>query len=351
MLHQLNIFLLLFGALQGWLLSIWFFRNQHKHLSNTFIGLLLFVVGLQLTSKVISKMWLMDYASLFYELSYKLPYLIGPLLYLYCKTTQERIFRTKDLWHFIPFAIACVWGSIGWRLFGVNVFPHVFTTAALQLISLGLYTYWSLNVSTKFIRQFITVTAAAEFVIIVSLALMVRYYGKFPDVRLLFVVLTGLIYWITWRVISGPKQFMEPEAAVVSLNLQKSQKYAHSSLTEQESNRIERLLQKLMADEKIYLDSSLTIEILSSRLSTSRHYLSQVLNERIKKTYADYINAFRLDESRKRLADPSNFRFTIAAVALDSGFSSVSSFNDQFKRRFGITPSKFRDQHLNKMSA
>jgi AraC-like DNA-binding protein len=351
MLHQLNIFLLLFGALQGWLLSFWFFRNQHRHISNLFIGLLLFVVGLQLTSKVISKMWLMDYASLFYELSYKLPYLIGPVLYLYCKTRSEKAFHNRDFLHFIPFLIACAWGSIGWRLFGINVFPHVFVTAAMQLLSLGIYTYWSLKISSRSIRQFIWVTVSAEFVIIITLALMVRYYGIFPDVRLLFIVLTGLIYWITWKIISDSKQFIEPEGVFVSLSFQKSPKYAHSSLTQQESERIEQQLQKLMTDEKIYLDSSLTIDILSTRLSTSRHYLSQVLNERLKKTYTDYVNSFRLDESRKRLSDPSNFRFTIAAIAQDSGFSSVSSFNDLFKKSYGITPSKFRNQHLDRMSA
>jgi AraC-like DNA-binding protein len=44
-------------------------------------------------------------------------------------------------------------------------------------------------------------------------------------------------------------------------------------------------------------------------------------------------------------------RFTIAAIALDSGFNSVSSFNDLFKKRFGTTPSQYRQQHVSKMSA
>jgi AraC-like DNA-binding protein len=350
MLHQVNIFLLLFGALQGWLLSLWFFKNRAKHISNFFIGLLLFIVGLQLTGKVISKMWLMENASIFYELTYKLPYLVGPVLFLYCRTYKNKKLRISDVLHAIPFLIFAAWPWVGWNVFRVTLYPHAFTSMAFQLVSLSIYAYLSLRIAAKEFRQFIFIVAAAEGIIFITIALMFQYYGRFPDVRLLFLVLTALIYWITWKVISRSEQFLHPEMTV-SLNTRRTPKYAHSSLTGEETQRIEQLLQKLMCEEKIYLDSTLTVDTLSNKLSTTRHNLSQVLNERLRKTYADYINSFRLEESRQRLTNPANLRFTIAGIAMDSGFSSVSSFNDLFKKRYGITPSAFREQHLNKMSA
>jgi AraC-like DNA-binding protein len=351
MMHQVNIFLLLFGALQGWLLSVWFLRNNEKEKSNVYIGLLLFVVGLQLTSKVITKMWLMDNAYLFYALSYKLPYLIGPLLYLYCRGRIDKDFKRTEVLHFLPFLLSCVLILLRLKVWGIFLFPHPYTDVVFQTISLGTYCFLAARISSKNIHPIIYAVAAAEFIIIVTLAIMVVYYGRFPDVRLLFLVLTVLIYWFTYKMISRSKVFFGPEASVVSLNFQRSPKYAHSSLKIEEADRIELQLGKMMADERLYLDSSLTIDSLALKLSTTRHYLSQVLNERLKKTYADYLNELRLAESRKRLSDPSNYRFTIAAVALDSGFSSVSSFNDVFKKRYGITPSKFRDQYLKQMSA
>jgi AraC-like DNA-binding protein len=350
MLHQVNIFLLLFGALQGWLLSLWFFKNRAKHVSNFFIGLLLFIVGLQLTSKVITKMWLMENALVFYQLSYKLPFLIGPALFLYCITYKNYKLKVVDLLHAGPFVLFVFCGWIGWSFFRINLYLHPYTNMALQLISLSIYVYYSLRVSGKEFRQFIYVVAIAEYIVIVTLALMVMYYGRFPDVRILFVALSALIYWITWKVISRSEQFLHPEMTV-SLNAKRTPKYAHSSLTSEETQRIEQQLQKLMNEEKIYIDSALTIDTLSTKLATTRHNLSQVLNERLKKTYADYINSYRLEESRQRLSNPANLKFTIAGIAMDSGFSSVSSFNDLFKKRYGVTPSAFRDQHLNKMSA
>jgi AraC-like DNA-binding protein len=202
------------------------------------------------------------------------------------------------------------------------------------------------------LKGFIKTVVAAEVIIITVLALMVVYYGRFPDVRILFLSLTVLVYWISYQAISKPDLFLQTEPVqVFSLGHSKTQKYAHSSLREEEAARIEKELNDVMKHQRLFLDSSLTIDLLSAKLKTTRHHLSQVINDKLGKTYGDYVCEWRLEESRKKLCDPSNNRFTIAAIALDSGFSSVSSFNDVFKKRYGTTPSKFREQFLNKMSA
>ena len=82
MTYQLNLFLLTLGALQGALLSIFLLRKQKSHPANTYFFLILVAVGLQLTFKLISKVWLMEHYRLPYVLSYYLPFLIGPLLFL-----------------------------------------------------------------------------------------------------------------------------------------------------------------------------------------------------------------------------------------------------------------------------
>ena len=50
------------------------------------------------------------------------------------------------------------------------------------------------------------------------------------------------------------------------------------------------------------------------------------------------------------LANPSFNHFKISSVAFDTGFKSLSSFNEIFKKREGITPSQFRatSQETNK---
>jgi AraC-like DNA-binding protein len=353
MTHQLNIFLLLFGALQGGLLSIWFLRNQKKKIANLYFALFLIVIGLQLTFKVVSKGWLMDNVYLGYILSYKFPYLVGPLLYLYIKGRKENVFRKTDLLHFIPFAISCLYAVASHYNYWLYNFQwHTYTRAGFQLISVFAYGYLAFRLGAQQQKTFIKLVVTAESVIIVTLAVMVVYYGRFPDVRFLFLGLTALIYWISYQAIAKPDFFLETEmASIVPMGLRKSPKYAHSSLKPEEASRIEETLLRLMNTEKLFQESSLTIDLLAARLKTSRHHLSQVLNEKLGKTYVDYVCELRLEEAKIRLGNPANLRFTIAAIALDSGFNSVSSFNEVFKKRYGTTPSKFRDQLLKKMSA
>jgi AraC-like DNA-binding protein len=350
MVNQINIFLLLFGALQGWLLSLWFFRNRPKGFSNVCMAALLVVVSLQLTSKVISKIWLMDHVIVFYLLSYRLPYLVGPLIYLYARSRTDNNHKPAAslLLHFIPFLCAVAVATLA-REFGFG-YPHPYAEALLQFVSLTAYCFLANKIALPGLRGFIRIVWAAEIIIIVTLALMVMFYGSFPNVRIGFVVLTLLIYWISYRAISAP-QFLVTDFAIVQLNVEKNPKYAHSSLRAEEADRIEGLLRQMMEKEKLFLDSTITIDTLSTKLLTTRHNLSQVINERLKRTYTDYLNDFRLEEARERLGNPKNLRFTIAAIALDSGFNSVSSFNDLFKKRFGTTPLQYRQQHVSKMSA
>lgn len=351
MTHQINIFLLLFGALQGWLLSLWFLKNQKKKIANLYFALFLIVVGLQLTFKFITKAWLMENTKLAYFLSYNLPYLAGPLLYLYVASRKENRFQLHHLLHFIPFAIAILLtlGASVSRDFPLRLHPY--THAALQLISISTYSVLALRLGNPMLRTFIKAVWSAESIIMITLAVMVMYNRVFPDVRMLFLSLTVLIYWISYQAISKPDLFLEPVSVPVISLLRKAPKYSHSSLKPEEATRIEEALKQAMAKEKVFLDSELTIDTLAAKLKTSRHHLSQVLNEKLSRTYADYIADLRLEEARTRLCNPANNRFTIAAIALDSGFNSVSSFNELFKKRYQTTPSKFRDQHLDQMTA
>jgi AraC-like DNA-binding protein len=353
MTQQLNIFFLLFGAAQGGLLSIWFLRNQHRKIANLWFAFFLIAIGVQLTLKVITKTWMMESVLYIYLASYKMPYLIGPLLYLYCRARIDNRFNKNDLLHFLPFAFLIVFNFVPYES---SLSPYIhwrpYTQALIQLISMTTYTYLSIRLKDNQIKNFIYLVAIAEIIIICTFAVMYVYYGRFPDVRLLFLVLTFLIYWISYKVVAQPNLLLlREETSVVALAIRKQTKYAHSSLKFDEANRLEYELKRIMEIDRVYLDSNLTIEMLSEKLKTSRHHVSQVVNERLGKTYMEYISELRLDEAKRRLSNRDNFRFTIAAIALDSGFNSVSSFNDVFKKRFGITPSKFRDQTRNKMSA
>lgn len=348
MAHQINMFLLLFGALQGGLLSLWFLRRQNKSIADWFFIVFMIIIGLQLTLKVITKSWLMDHALIPYILSYKLPYLVGPLLFLYVKARKHHFFSTHDLLHFIPFLVFTTIALLTVRASWASMVDfHPCIHAALQVFLIASYAYYSLRLGNVQLKDFLLLVTLAEVLIAITLAVMYMNYLPFPHVCFLFIVLTILIYWISYKAISEPDIFVEvKKTSIVPLGFFRKNKYVNSTLTQKEADSIEASLHRLLQEEKVFLDSSLTLDSLAHKIGTSRHHLSQVLNERMHRSYAEHMNHFRLEEASRRLSDGSNLPFTIAAIALDAGFSSVSHFNDIFKKRFGMTPSQFRGQHF-----
>jgi AraC-like DNA-binding protein len=99
-----------------------------------------------------------------------------------------------------------------------------------------------------------------------------------------------------------------------------------------------------MQQQKPYLNEGLNIEQLATMVDSNRHHLSQVLNEKLKKSFYDYINHYRVEEAKTLLADPAKASYKIASIAYDAGFNSLSTFNDVFRKSTGVTPSQFKKQ-------
>ena len=49
-----------------------------------------------------------------------------------------------------------------------------------------------------------------------------------------------------------------------------------------------------------------------------------------------------MEEAKKILMDPEMKNFTIASIAYDSGFNTLSAFNVASKKFTAVTPSQFR---------
>ena len=89
----------------------------------------------------------------------------------------------------------------------------------------------------------------------------------------------------------------------------------------------------------------LTLPMLSRMIDVSPHYLSQVINEKLNKSFFDYINEYRVQETKEALTSSKSERFSILGIAMDAGFNSKSAFYNAFKRHTGMTPSQFKERH------
>lgn len=101
-------------------------------------------------------------------------------------------------------------------------------------------------------------------------------------------------------------------------------------------------LDKLMSEQKVFKDSNLNLNGLSTKLNISEQNLSKILKETFNLTYSQFISIQRLEEAKKLLQDARNQDIRINEIMYNVGFNSKSAFNTWFKKNTGFTPSEFK---------
>jgi AraC-like DNA-binding protein len=99
------------------------------------------------------------------------------------------------------------------------------------------------------------------------------------------------------------------------------------------------MLDALMNDTHLYTDSNLTLARVARRLSVPVRDVSNAINRTTSENFSRYINGFRIRHAKVALRETE---LPITEVMYEAGFVSKSSFNTEFRRVTGKTPSQFR---------
>ena len=121
------------------------------------------------------------------------------------------------------------------------------------------------------------------------------------------------------------------------------EKYASSSLSDEKSLELFRRLERMMREEKIFKDNTLSKDKVAELLDTNRTYLSRIINEQAQTSFTHYVNRFRIEEAIRLLSDYSNDT-PLKALASDLGFNSISTFYNLFQSSVGMTPAQYRSK-------
>lgn len=90
-----------------------------------------------------------------------------------------------------------------------------------------------------------------------------------------------------------------------------------------------------------HLDADLSVEALAQRACLSPRHFSRRFGATFGRTPADYVEDRRMGEARRRLTARGQ---TIEGLAAALGFSGGDVFRRAFERRFGISPSQYRER-------
>jgi ligand-binding sensor domain-containing protein/AraC-like DNA-binding protein len=120
------------------------------------------------------------------------------------------------------------------------------------------------------------------------------------------------------------------------------EKYKGSHLNPSFAEECITRLKYLMEIEKVYCDADITLQSLAEKMSIAPHLLSQLLNEKMDRNFADFINQYRIEEAKNILKTPRGASRKISTVAIEVGFNTMAAFYNAFKKHTGTTPTHYK---------
>jgi AraC-like DNA-binding protein len=387
---------ILLGAIQGFFLAGVLATKQRNRTANRLLAVAMFAFSAQMISVVYHAAEFERVFPHFFGVAFPLALLYGPLIYLYSVTASDRTrgLRLWDTLHFLPFVFTVIVGLPIYLMSGaekiefyhqlqqgirpplvriVDTLKYVsgISYSAVTIIHLRRHqirvkdSYSSIeHVNLQWLLKLATAGAVIWFG-----AAVIHFTG--PDVHPLFereddivaLAVAIFVYGVGYMGLRQPEIFniatgeypvpvlgpTEPGsiscqrmASEPASELEVARRYERSGLSDKEASALKDVLLTAMNHERPYRNSDLTLADLAALLGTTPHKLSEVLNSQLNQSFYDFVNAYRVREVQRRIADDLSQNLTLLSLALDAGFASKSTFNNAFKKHTGSTPSGYR---------
>lgn len=394
---KLSVFdvLLLFGIVQGFIISVIIWWKRDKGPDKLLLSFLLTIFNL-LCIKIIfltSGLWqtrVLRYFPLPFDLA------IQPLLFLYITSLTSTDFRLtkKQFLHFIPFFI-----SFAYSLFVyLSVLPLADLAQKdnlanellfnqikegedlLSVCSAVIYWYLGLKLILRYRRWLYNNTSntlfptyewlrnliilLGVFFLMIGINIVLDYgigYGAthFFHWQILFIYLAVLIYYLGFRghqipslKVSDFKTGDENQFPLNAINDEQcqieeliiGQELAITDAIPPEAVKhkgVGEVILKLLSEERLYLDPEFSLQKLADKLNMSPVAVSRIINSELKKNFRNLVNEYRIEEVKTRLKESRSSQFSLLGIAYECGFNSEASFYRIFKNIVGLSPKEY----------
>ncbi|PLW98650.1 MAG: hypothetical protein C0593_04935 [Marinilabiliales bacterium] len=352
----------IFGIIVNLLLFVFFhfFRKNNKaDLSLAWIFALIFITFL---FNYLEFNGLLIRYPFFIFLDMGVPYLLGPFIYFYTLdvTNHKTInFNTKIL-HFLPAIFVYVMlidlvfaapevkislmqlgaQSAGLR-FQIITILQLLPVPVYLIISFNRISYFSDELKNNFSNmeqlelRFLRTTLISFFIlwIITVITILGLNFNSYENVYIIVFQWGYLIFSLSIGLYGFQKHRLITKFDLLEPQATSAQKTSQNELLDAES------ILKYMETEQPHLRMELQLHDLARGLKIPSSHLSSLLNRDLKTNFFDFINKYRTETFCQKALDGETNKFSILAIAYDSGFSSKSAFYRAFKKAKGINPS------------
>ena len=146
-----------------------------------------------------------------------------------------------------------------------------------------------------------------------------------------YIPLVVLIYWL------GIKGYL----IITTQNTPVMRKQPLVAIDGAFSQSVMVRLRTAMEQDRLWMDPSLNLSRLSLHTGIPSKSISATLNQRLHKSFNDFVNEYRVEAVKQRLLAATDRNLTIAGLAFECGFNSQPTFQRAFKTLQGESPSEF----------
>ncbi|WP_299884579.1 AraC family transcriptional regulator [uncultured Lacinutrix sp.] len=344
--NPLLFFICSIGVFNGFLASFYFlFFSKQKRVQNFFLGLLLLFLSLRIGKSVyVIFTEPAERNLLILQIGLSACFLIGISLYYYLKASVENTKIIPKSWK-IHFAVLFLFILL------VGIIKPYQTSKAFwsQYTVHFIYAVWGIYILLsgvilkaifkKFFNRGEKCTTSELWLIVVFIgnvliysAYLIGYFYLYLVGTITFsVVFYCLLIFLLFRN-NRDNIFRDiPE------------KYQSKKIEKREVSVLVKTLDEIMLKKQFYKNANIKLKDIAQELDISPHKLSQLLNDNLGKSFAVFINEYRIEEAKQLLTQ--NNHYTLEAIGFEAGFSSKSTFYATFKKIIGQTPLEYKKQY------
>ena len=334
---QLLFFFSALGAFNGLILGLYYLLfAKPRDLTFKFLGMLILMLSLRV-GKSVFFYFNPDLALGYLQFGLTACFFIGPFLYFYVKKLAQPNSNIDKEWKLHLVVLIPIAVIVGY-MYPFETFPELWRSCIIRYIYNVWIAYTLLSLFTirsifKNLRNINPLDVWLLSLIIGNLILVSIYYNMSFTYYISGALSFSFLLYLSWAFI-----YFNKENRI--LYLSESKKYGDKKIEKEEVSRFQERLREVVEDQMIYKESNLKLPMVAERIMTSPHRLSQYLNDNLNKSFAQYINEYRVEAAKKLILE--NDTLTLEGIGYEVGFNSRSTFYTAFKKYTGKTPAAFK---------
>jgi len=220
----------------------------------------------------------------------------------------------------------------------IILLDHLSNISILCYLSIAIRDFYTLSRDNKDHKSIHEIKVILVYVLLVAFCIAAILFASIIDTPVIVIISIDILTMLgIWYFLFS---FRYPDFTQKAVKEAKLLRYESAPLASDDVDGVLERIKRLMDEDKLYTDESLTLQKMSSFMGITPHHLSRIINQNMNTTFPSFLNAYRIAEAQNLLMN--NPDMSVIEVMYRIGFNSKSSFNTLFSKITGLSPREFR---------